>query len=424
MPSRASSRSRRRPSPKRVVKKAVRTAVLLERSERLFLTATDEEIAGGAVTDVYFTRALQVLSAKRVVKPVAAEVAVKHLPNDWPWGVLAGVEECARLLARLDRRLNVWAMPEGTLFRAEEPVMVIDGIYNDFGLYETAVLGLLCQASGIATKAARCKRAAGDRSIISFGARRAHPALAPMIERNAYIGGCDGVAVVASARRLGIEPVGTMPHALILLLGDSVEAARAFDEVVDRHVRRVVLVDTFSDEKVEALRVAKVLGKRLYGVRLDTPASRRGDFLRILQEVRWELDLRGFEHVKLFASGGIDEEAIRQLNPAVDAYGVGTAISSAPVIDFALDLIEIEGKPVAKRGKSSGRKQVWRCPKCLVSRVAPWGRDPGRLCQCSGRPESILQPLIVDGRLAITLPGPHQIRERVLEQLRRIELSV
>jgi len=388
--------------------------------DRLFHIASDAEIIGGAVTDVYFTRTLQVLSAKRIAKPVAVEVAVKRLPGDWPWGVLAGVEECAALLSRLGRRINVWAMPEGTVFRPDEPVLVVEGIYNDFGAYETAILGLLCQASGMATRAARCKRAAAGRPVISFGARRAHPALAPMIERSAYIGGCDGVSVVAGARRLGLEPVGTMPHALILLLGGSVEAAQAFDQVIDRRVNRVVLVDTFSDEKVEALRVAETLGRRLYGVRLDTPASRRGDFLRILQEVRWELDLRGFSHVKLFVSGGIDEDEILRINSVVDAYGVGTAISSAPVLDFALDIVEIEGKPIAKRGKLSGRKQVWRCAKCLSSRVTPLRQAPGRLCRCGGRPEPLLQPLIVNGRLSASLPSPHHIRTRVLEQLHRL----
>jgi nicotinate phosphoribosyltransferase len=284
------------------------------------------------------------------------------------------------------------------------------------------VLGLLCQASGIATKAARCKQAAGERSVVSFGARRAHPVLAPMIERNAYIGGCDGVAVVASAERLGLEPVGTMPHALILLMGDAVTAAKAFDEVVDRSVKRVVLVDTFSDEKIEAVRVAEAMGQRLYAVRLDTPASRRGDRLKILREVRWELDLRGYSHVKLFVSGGIDEEDIRRLNPLADAYGVGTAISNAPVLDFALDIVEIHSKPIAKRGKPSGRKQVWRCPHCLASTVTPWERQPAKVCGCQGRPEPLLQPLLRAVRAVASAfaTAQLQLRARVLEQLRRL----
>jgi nicotinate phosphoribosyltransferase len=110
---------------------------------------------------------------------VKAEFIAKRFPEDYGWGVLAGLEEAAHLLK--DLKVSVRAMREGTIFRAFEPVMEIEGMYTDFGLYETSVLGLLCQASGVATKSGRCKKAAGDRRVISFGARRIHPAIAPMV---------------------------------------------------------------------------------------------------------------------------------------------------------------------------------------------------------------------------------------------------
>lgn len=103
------------------------------------------------------------------------------------------------------------ALKEGTVFHPYEPVMEIEGRYQDFCVFETALLGLMCQASGVATKATRFKRLAGERPVISFGARRMHPVLAPVIERNAYIGGCDGVAVVKSGEVIGEDPMGTMP---------------------------------------------------------------------------------------------------------------------------------------------------------------------------------------------------------------------
>src|SRR5512142_638304 len=115
--------------------------------------------------------------------------------------------------------LKVRSMKEGSVFYPYEPVMEIEGMYQDFCVYETALLGLICQASGIATGAARFKKLAGERPVISFGARRMHPALAPMIERNAYVGGCDGVAVGKSAELIESVPMGTMPHALIILMG-------------------------------------------------------------------------------------------------------------------------------------------------------------------------------------------------------------
>jgi nicotinate phosphoribosyltransferase len=133
----------------------------------------------------------------------------------------------------------------------------------------------------------------------------------------------------------------------------------------------VALIDTFCDEKEEALRVARKLGPDLFAVRLDTPSSRRGNMRQILEEVRWELNLRGFQQVKLFVSGGIDENKILELNPVADAYGVGTYISNAAVSDFALDIVEAAGQPLAKRGKKSGRKMVLRCPECFKSCVVP-----------------------------------------------------
>lgn len=387
-------------------------------SESRFHTAKDEDIKAGRITDVYFQRTLEILKRREVTDRAVAEVILKSFPSGWHWGVLAGLEEVAALLTGLP--VTVHAFPEGTIFGAMQPVLTVEGRYVDYAHFETALLGLLCQASGIATKAARCKKAAGPRSVVSFGARRMHPALAPMIERNAYLGGCDGVAVVKSAELIKLEPSGTMPHSLILMLGDTVEAAKAFHAIIDRAVQRVVLIDTFSDEKMEAVRVAQALGPDLYAVRLDTPASRRGDLVGILREVRWELDLRGFQHVKLFVSGGLDEEEILKLNPAADAYGVGTSISNAPVLNFSMDIIEVAGVPVAKRGKMSGRKAAYRCGHCGEIRVVPAGSPVPACCGKTAQP--LLQPLIQDGRLVGTLPDVHAIRRQVLAQLEEVAL--
>jgi len=352
-------------------------------SKRPFHTASDADIKRGEVSDVYFERTIQILKARGDRKRVKAEVYLKSLPDDWHWGVLAGLEEVAALLDGV--AVDVRAMDEGAVFAPYQPVLTVEGVYVDWGAYETALLGLLCQASGIATKAARCKKAAGERQVISFGARRMHPTLAPMIERNAFIGGCDGVAVTKSAELIDADPMGTIPHALVLMVGDTVEALRAFHEVVEPKVRRVALIDTLQDEKFEAIRVAEALGEDLFAVRLDTPSSRRGDLYRIVEEVRWELNLRGFGHVKILASGGIDEYEILHLNPVVDGYGVGTAIANAPVLNFALDIMEIEGRAMAKRGKWSGAKDVlrrrgrWRRSSCRPARRRR-GRGPGTRC--------------------------------------------
>ncbi len=155
--------------------------------------------------------------------------------------------------------------------------------------------------------------------------------------------------------------------------------------------------------------------------------------VKILQEVRWELALRGFEHIKLFVSGGLDEEDIIYLNEAADGYGVGTAISNAPVIDYSMDIVEIDGKPIAKKGKKSGRKQVLHCSSCHQSRVVPvinsqqsavGGRqsnEENSPCPICGNPtEGLLKPLLENGKCVIDLPTPQKIRQYVLDQLEKL----
>jgi len=225
---------------------------------------------------------------------------------------------------------------------------------------------------------------------------------------------------VKSAEILKLDPSGTMPHSLILMLGDTVVAARAFDEIIDPAVRRVVLIDTFGDEKVEAVRVAEALRDRLHAVRLDTPASRRGDLVGILREVRWELDLRGFQHVKLFVSGGLDEEEILRLNPVADSYGVGTSISNAPVLNFSMDIVEVDGAPVAKRGKMSGRKEVFHCAGCGQNTVAPVRATRPACCGAEMAP--LLLPLIEGGRVVRSMPDVHALRRQVLAGLTQVAL--
>jgi nicotinate phosphoribosyltransferase len=380
----------------------------------MFHSADKKEIKAGKITDAYFPRTLEVLKAKGLDKRVKAEFIAKGLPSNWPWGILAGVEECVELLSGL--KVTVRCMKEGTVFKTYQPVMEIEGMYSEFGKYETSLLGFLCQASGVATKAARCKKAAGNRMVISFGGRRVHPAIAPVVERNSFIGGFDGVAILKTGEIIGEKAMGTMPHALIIIMGDTVEATRAFNKVLGRTVKTVSLIDTFHDEKFEAIRVAESLGDKLYAVRLDTPGSRRGDFLRILEEVRWELDLRGHHHVKLFVSGGLDEDDVVKLNPLVDGYGIGTSVSNARVIDFSMDIVQVEGTPLAKRGKNSGSKRVLRCTKCHSDKVVP-ALAKSKRCECGGRYNDLLIQIISKGKVKEKLPSPQKIRSYVLEEL-------
>ncbi|GAH99099.1 unnamed protein product, partial [marine sediment metagenome] len=113
----------------------------------MFHLANPDDIKKGKVTDVYFERTVRVLKAKHIDKKVTAEVRARILPLDYPWAVLAGLDEIAYLLKGL--KINLWGLPEGSLFHPFEPVLFIEGNYSDFACYETPLLGLICQASGV-----------------------------------------------------------------------------------------------------------------------------------------------------------------------------------------------------------------------------------------------------------------------------------
>jgi len=140
-------------------------------------------------------------------------------------------------------------------------------------------------------------------------------------------------------------------------MGDTVKATIAFDKYMPPEVPRVSLVDTFKDEAEESLRVAQALGDRLNSVRLDTPRERGQVTVDLVKEVRARLDLAGFKHVKIFVTGGLSLERIKQFvdeGAPVDGFGVGSYITAAKPIDFTADLHEVAGKPIAKRGRIPG----------------------------------------------------------------------
>jgi nicotinate phosphoribosyltransferase len=203
-------------------------------------------------------------------------------------------------------------------------------------------------------------KAAAPLPVISFGARHVHPDITDVLDYAAIVGGCVGASTPAGARLAGLSPTGTMPHSLVLIFGDTVAAAEAFDRDLAADVPRIVLVDTFKDEAEEALRVAQALGDRLYGVRLDTPSERGRVTPDLVHEVRARLDQAGFQHVRIVVSGGLTPDRIgvfREAEAPVDSYAVGSHISGASPIDFTGDIKEIDGRPIAKRGRIPGRTE-------------------------------------------------------------------
>ncbi len=311
------------------------------------------EVVSGDTADIYFQRTIEILQKEGLNPNATMEIFTSRA------GLLCGMEEVKALLAEVlpEGNREVWALGEGESMADKEVVLRITAPYQSYGLYETAVIGMLAHCSGWATAARECAAVASGIPIISFGARHVHPSVAGVMDYAAVVGGCQGCSSIAGGRLAGIEASGTMPHALIIIVGDTVKATMLFDKHMPPQVPRVSLVDTFKDEVEESLRVAEALKDRLQSVRLDTPSERGRVTAELVKEVRAHLDLAGFKHVGIFVSGGLDPERITHFlesGAPVDGFGVGSYISGAKPIDFTADLHEVEGKPVAKRGRLPG----------------------------------------------------------------------
>lgn len=322
---------------------------------------TADDVLSGETADVYFERARTILDAERLDPVATMEIFSRSS------GILCGASEVHAYLREIlgpDRAHEpapiVESLHDGDPFTPKETVMRITARYSAYGLYETAILGILASCSGWATAARRVVEAAAPIPVIGFGARHVHPSVADQLDYASVVGGCVGASTPAGARLAGLAPTGTMPHALILIFGDTVRAVEAFDRHVDPEVPRIALVDTFKDEAEEALRVADALGDRLWGVRLDTPSERGRVTPELVKEVRARLDQAGHAHVRIVVSGGLDADriiAFKDAGAPVDSFAVGSAISKASPIDFTGDLKEVDGRPIAKRGRIPGRTE-------------------------------------------------------------------
>ncbi len=379
------------------------------------IDASHKEILNGKTTDIYFQRAEEILKKEKKNPVVTAEVYARKLPSNYKWAIFSGLSELVELFK--DSKIDIQALPEGSVFFEKEPVLTIQGKYLDFAKFETPLLGYICQASGISTKAARCKIAAEGRTVLSFGARRMHPAITPVIDRYAYIGGIDGVSAVLSAKKLNLEAQGTIPHSVILVMGDTLKTAIAYDRTLHDEIPRIILVDTFGDEKIETIRLAEKLKNKLDAVRVDTPGSRRGNLSEIAREIREELDDRGFNNVGIFVSGGLDEFSLPKLNPWVNGYGIGTSLSNAPTINFSMDIVEIEGKLITKKGKIAGKKDIFECQRCAGRAVVLSDTDEVK-CQCGRKMETLTKPIMKKGKITEKTKNVAEIRNRVISQLR------
>jgi nicotinate phosphoribosyltransferase len=325
-----------------------------------------EKMREGYYTDVYFNFARGTLLADGRHPRVVMQVFQKKQ------SVLGGMDEAIAVLKLCSDdwdELTVHALYDGDDIAPWETVMMIEGDYTLFAHLETVYLGVLARRTLVSTNVRRVVEAANGKPILFFPARHDHHRVQTGDGYAAHVAGAIGVSTDAQASWWGGRGVGTVPHALIAAYGgNTVLAATKFAEHTADDVNVVVLVDFENDSVKTSLEVARALGDRLWGVRLDTSRTlvdhslwhEMGDFdprgvnERLVRKVRNALDEAGFERIKIVVSGGFDTERIREFEEKgvpVDSYGVGSALLRGEN-DFTADIVLTDGLPSAKVGRS------------------------------------------------------------------------
>jgi nicotinate phosphoribosyltransferase len=325
-----------------------------------------EKMRDGYYTDVYFNHARETLLRDGRHPRVVMQVFQKQQ------AVLGGMDEAIAVLRLCSHdwdELTVHALYDGDEIAPWETVMTIEGDYTLFAHLETVYLGVLARRTLVSTNVRRVVQAARGKPILFFPARHDHHRVQTGDGYAAHVAGAIGVSTDAQASWWGGRGIGTVPHALIAAYGgNTVLAATKFAESAPEGVNVVVLVDFENDSVRTSLEVARAMGDRLWGVRLDTSRtlvdrtlwSEMGDFdprgvnERLVRRVREALDENGFERVRIVVSGGFDVERIREFEAGgvpVDSYGVGSSLIRG-ANDFTADIVLADGLPAAKVGRS------------------------------------------------------------------------
>lgn len=400
------------------------------------------------LTDLYQLTMLQGYFEAGMTGPAVFELFVRKLPPGRNFLVAAGLEQALEFVAGLafsadelawigasglfargfvDRLAGlrftgeIHAMPEGTVFFPNEPIVRVTAPMPEAQLLETRLVNLVHYETLVASKAARARLVAPGKRLIDFGLRRAHGAEAGLLAaRASWLAGFDGTATTLAAPLYGIPVFGTMAHSFVQAHADEAEAFRHFARVFPANA--VLLVDTY--DTVAAARTVAALaaeGLPVRGVRLDS-----GDLGALAREVRGVLDAGGLGKSIIFASGNLDEYRVRELVEAgapIDAFGIGTALvtsADAPALDMVYKLQEYGGR--ARRKRSAG-KATWPGRKQVYRRYAADGALAGDVVTVEGDPQAgtaLLAPVMRDGKRLAPAPSLDAIRVHAAAELARL----
>ncbi len=395
----------------------------------------------GLLTDLYeLTMAAGYFAAGKTAEVGTFEFTIRRLPQNRDFVIAAGLHKAVEYLLNLSfeaaeidylRGLpnfwhaparfwdylaafrfsgDVFAVPEGTVLYAGEPVLNVRAPLIEGQIPETYLLSAISFETLIASKAARITRAAAGRDVIEFGTRRAHtPEAGVLGARAAYIGGCAGTSNTLAGYRYGIPVMGTAAHSWVMAFESESVAFGELQKLLGD--RTVHLIDTY--DPVEGAKIAARVGRPLWGVRIDS-----GDFFGLSREVRRILDEAGLRDAKIMASGDLDEvriAAIVEAGAPIDAFGVGTELATsadAPSMGSIYKLVELEhagsvrytAKHSPDKSTVPGGKQLFRFPDYDLLALES---------ECVDGAEALLKPVIIGGNLIVALPSASEIRERV-----------
>jgi len=405
------------------------------------------------VTDLYELTMAQAYFEHGMNAPATFSLFVRKLPRNRGYLVSAGLEDVVRYLENLhfppstleyleSTRLfspafldylsrlrftgEVWAIPEGRLFFANEPVVEVTAPIIEAQIAETYIINQVNLQTTLATKASRCVLAAEGRTLVDFALRRTQGLDAGLkLARVSYMVGFSATSNVLAGKVYGIPVTGTMAHSFVTAFEHELDAFRAFAETFPD--QSILLIDTYDTlegarKAVEVAREMARRGRRLQGVRLDS-----GDLLALSREVRRILDEAGLREVPIVASGGLDEYRIRDLVRAgapIDAFGVGTRMgvsADAPYLDLAYKMVRYGERPVLKLSQDKvslpGDKQVYR----LYGEDGRFRHDILALREERVEEgEPLLVPVMREGRLVEPLPSLEDLRRRFREELERL----
>ncbi len=403
----------------------------------------------GIVTDLYQLTMAAGYFEHRMQDIATFELSVRHLPKNRSYLVIAGLEQALQYLTHIKfsaeaikflRELpafkqasneffeylknfifsgTVYAMPEGTIAFAGEPLIRVTAPIIEAQIVETYLLSIINYQTLIATKSSRIVYAAKGRDVVDFGTRRAHgPQAGVLAARSSFIGGCNGTSNVFAAYELGISAVGTIAHSWVMAFKNEQDSFNKFHEIFPDNT--ILLIDTY--DTLTGARHAAKIGEKLKGVRIDS-----GDLLKLSKDVRKVLDAEGLQHVKIIASGDLNEDRIDDLlknSAPIDSFGVGTEMvtsKDAPALGGIYKLVEQEhdGKSIPMM-KFSEDKITYPCKKQVYRNSDKYGNFMHDIIgfegeEIEGKP--LLMPVIKYGKICYNLPTIYEIQRTALDNL-------